>query len=130
MFECCRRNVPSSCVLLPGAALYLCAVATAAAEDREWRIALADGAAIRIVVGMPFHADGSPSEMSEEVRRFIGELARFGRPVETEDERFSSLEAQELLKSERAAGLRGRISKEMIDSAAATLIAERWLAKN
>jgi len=90
---------------------------------REWQPA-------RIIVGMPAHADGSPSEISDYVNEFISELGRFERPVETEDERYSSLEAEELLKSERAAGLRGRIRKEMIDSAAATLIAERWLAKN
>lgn len=84
----------------------------------------------RLVVGMPMNADGSPCEIATKVRKFIEELGRFGRPVETEDERFSSLEAEELLKSERAAGLRGRISKEMIDSAAATLIAERWLGRN
>ena len=90
---------------------------------REWQPA-------RIIVGMPAHADGSPSEISNYVNEFINELGRFERPVETEDERYSSLEAEELLKSERAAGLRGRIRKEMIDSAAATLIAERWLAKN
>ena len=90
---------------------------------REWQPA-------RIIVGMPAHADGSPSEISKYVNEFISELGRFERPVETEDERYSSLEAEELLKSERAAGLRGRIRKEMIDSAAATLIAERWLAKN
>ncbi len=90
---------------------------------RDWQPA-------RIIVGMPTHADGSPSEIANHVRKFIGELARFDRPVETEDERYSSLEAEELLKSERALGLRGRISKEMIDSAAATLIAERWLASN
>ncbi len=90
---------------------------------REWRPA-------RLIVGMPLHADGSPSEIAAHVRNFVDELARFGCPVDTEDERFSSLEAAELLKSERAAGLRGRISKEMLDSAAATLIAERWLGKN
>ncbi len=90
---------------------------------REWQPA-------RIIVGMPTHADGSPSKIANQVRKFIGELARFERPVETEDERYSSIEAGELLKSERARGLRGRISKEMIDSAAATLIAERWLASN
>ena len=90
---------------------------------REWQPA-------RIIVGMPTHADGSPSEIANKVRQFIADLARFERPVETEDERYSSLEAEELLKSERALGLRGRVSKEMIDSAAATLIAERWLGNN
>ncbi len=96
----------------------------AAIEDlvHEWQPA-------RIIVGMPLRADGSPAEIAQEIQAFISELARFGRPVETVDETFSSLEAEELLKAERAAGLRGRISKEMIDSAAATLIAERWLGK-
>lgn len=90
---------------------------------REWQPA-------RLVVGMPVNTDGSPAEITRDVAEFIRELRRFGTPVETEDERFSSLEARELLKSERALGLRGRISKEMIDSAAATLIAERWLGRN
>jgi putative Holliday junction resolvase len=90
---------------------------------REWQPA-------RIVVGMPAHADGSPSQIANQVWVFIDELARFERPVETEDERYSSLEAEELLKSVRALGLRGRIRKEMIDSTAATLIAERWLSNN
>jgi putative Holliday junction resolvase len=89
---------------------------------REWQPA-------RIIVGMPLKADGSPAEIAQEIQAFIRELGRFGTPVETEDETFSSLEAEQLLKSARAAGLRGRISKEMIDSAAATLIAERWLGK-
>ena len=87
---------------------------------REWR-------PDRLVVGMPRHADGSPSEMSDPVRRFIEELGRFELPVEEVDERYSSVEAEAILKTRRAEGIGGRISKEMIDSAAATLIAERWL---
>ena len=89
---------------------------------REWQPS-------RIIVGMPVSADGSHSEIASQVEAFISELSRFDMPVETEDERYSSLEAEELLKSERALGLRGRISKEMIDSAAATLIADRWLRR-
>ena len=89
----------------------------------EWRPA-------RLVVGMPLNADGTASEMTDQVRAFADQLERFGLPVECEDERYSSLEAKALLNSERAQGLRGRISKGMIDSAAATLIAERWLARN
>ena len=89
----------------------------------EWRPA-------RFIVGMPTSADGTPSQIADRVTEFIGELKRFDIPIETEDERYSSLEAGELLKSGRAQGLRGRIRKEMIDSAAAALIAERWLNKN
>ena len=87
----------------------------------EWRPA-------RLVVGMPAHADGSPSEMQQHVRTFVAELAAHSLPVETIDERYTSLEAEAALKQARAAGTSGRISKEMIDSAAAVFIAERYLA--
>ena len=83
----------------------------------------------RLIVGMPLHEDGSPSQMGVPIKAFITELARFELPVEQVDERHSSIEANEVLKSERAMGLRGRINKEAIDSVAAALIAERWLKR-
>ena len=92
-----------------------------AALINEWRPGL-------LVVGMPAHADGSPSEMQNYVRAFVETLSGFDLPIETVDERFTSLEAEAKLKEARAAGARGRISKESIDSAAAVLIAERYLA--
>ncbi len=87
----------------------------------EWRPTV-------LVVGMPTHADGSPSEMQQPVRAFIEELERYQLPVATVDERYTSVEAERVLKDARASGTRGRISKEMIDSAAAVFIAERYLA--
>ena len=81
-----------------------------------------------LVVGMPAHADGSASDLQEPVEAFIGELRGFGLPVETVDERYTSVEAERVLREARAAGSRGRIGKEDIDSAAAVFIAERWLA--
>lgn len=81
-----------------------------------------------LVVGMPAHADGTPSEMQEQVEKFVEQLERHGLPVETVDERYTSIEAERVLKEARAAGTRGRISKEMIDSAAAVFIAERYLS--
>jgi putative Holliday junction resolvase len=83
----------------------------------------------RLIVGMPANADGSRAEIVDHVDQFVAGLDRFERPVHTVDERYTSLEAEEMLKSERAMGLRGRITKETIDSAAAVLIAERWLRK-
>ena len=80
-----------------------------------------------LVVGMPAHADGSPSDMQEHVLAFIAELEPYGLPVDTVDERYTSIEAERALKDARAAGTRGRISKEMLDSAAAVFIAERYL---
>ena len=89
----------------------------------EWR-------PTRLVVGMPTHVDGTPSEMQEPVNAFIDRLTLFGLPVDTVDERYTSIEAEHSLKDARAAGRKGRVSKEMIDSAAAVLIAERYLASS
>ena len=88
---------------------------------REWR-------PTSIVVGMPSHSDGTPSDMKEPVEAFIMDLQRYGLAVDTIDERYTSVEAERVLKEARAAGTRGRISKEMIDSAAAVIIAERYLS--
>ncbi len=92
-----------------------------AALIREWRPDV-------LVVGLPAHADGSASEMQEPVRAFIEELGCHELPVETVDERYTSVEAQRVLRQARAAGTRGRIAKEQIDSAAAVFIAERYLS--
>ena len=81
----------------------------------------------RLIVGMPLHADGQPGEIRAHVEEFVRELWRFQLPVDTVDERYTSLEAEEALKQSRAAGTRGRITREMIDSAAAVFIAERFL---
>lgn len=83
--------------------------------------------ATRLVVGMPSHADGSPSDLQLPVTAFIEELTRYNLPVHTVDERYTSIEAEATLKAARASGSLGRISREMIDSAAAVFIAERYL---
>jgi putative Holliday junction resolvase len=87
----------------------------------EWR-------PTELVVGMPVHADGSPSDIQEQVEGFIEQLKVFGLPVETVDERYTSVEAERVLKNARQSGSRGRISKDEIDSAAAVFIAERYLS--
>jgi putative Holliday junction resolvase len=91
-----------------------------AALVKEWRPS-------RLVVGLPLQVDGSPGDLQSQVQRFVTELCRYQLPVDTVDERYTSLEAETALKNARAAGSRGRISREMIDSAAAVIIAERFL---
>ena len=86
----------------------------------EWRPS-------RLVVGLPMHSDGEPGEMQAHVEEFVRDLWRYNLKVDTVDERYTSLEAEEALKSARASGSRGRITKEAIDSAAAVFIAERFL---
>ncbi|MDJ0712036.1 MAG: Holliday junction resolvase RuvX [Woeseiaceae bacterium] len=88
---------------------------------REWRPA-------QLVVGLPAHADGSPSDLQESVEGFIRELERYGLPIATIDERHTSTEAARVLRDARRSGSRGRVSKESIDAAAAVFIAERYLA--
>jgi putative Holliday junction resolvase len=54
----------------------------------------------RIVVGLPLHLDGKPSEMSEAARSFAVRVEKaLGLPVEMMDERLSSWEAHEMLAS-------------------------------
>jgi putative holliday junction resolvase len=83
-----------------------------------------------LVVGAPYNVDGSPGRLAQAARGFAAELeARFALPVSLVDERFSSLEANAALKARRASGERKRrIRKEDIDSAAAAVILQRWLA--
>lgn len=83
-----------------------------------------------LIVGAPYNADGSPGAFATAANAFAAELERrFGLPVKRVDERFSSLQANERLKAQRASGeRRRRIRREDIDSAAAAVILERWLA--
>ena len=83
-----------------------------------------------LVVGMPAHADGSATDLQPAIEAFIAGLTRYELPIETVDERYSSVEAEEVLKKARAEGRIGRISRAMIDSAAAVLIAERYLSSS
>src|SRR5215472_12014463 len=80
-----------------------------------------------LVVGAPYNADGSEGALLAAARRFAAELERrFALPVQLIDERFSSLEASEALRTRRASGARGRIERAAIDSAAAAVILGRW----
>lgn len=92
---------------------------------RDWQPALA-------IVGMPYNADGSEGRMTAAARAFAAELAARCRvQVELVDERYSSLEAQSLLRDERASGARNRrVSKADVDAAAACVILRRWITEN
>ena len=92
---------------------------------------LADTRPARIAVGEPYNADGSESPLTGAARRFATDLARrSGLPVDLVDERWSSQDAEERLRGERASGeRRRRVTKEAIDAAAAAVILERWFEK-
>ncbi|HTV49543.1 MAG TPA: Holliday junction resolvase RuvX [Steroidobacteraceae bacterium] len=84
----------------------------------------------RLLVGVPHHADGTPSTLAQAARDFGEALhSRFGLPVEHVDEWGSSLEAGARLKQGRAQGTRSRrVTRADIDSTAAAIILERWLS--
>jgi putative holliday junction resolvase len=83
------------------------------------------------VVGLPYNVDGSDSEQTTAARGFAAELARrYALEVAMVDERYSSLEAEARLKSERESGLRRRrVAKSDVDAAAACVILERWFSE-
>ena len=84
-----------------------------------------------LVVGLPYHVDGTDSVMSVAARAFAAELEqRYAKRVVLVDERYSSREAEEQLKSARNSGLRRRrLQKVDIDAAAACVILERWFTE-
>ncbi|MFZ9994224.1 MAG: Holliday junction resolvase RuvX [Steroidobacteraceae bacterium] len=86
--------------------------------------------ATQIVVGQPYNADGSRHALADALDAFVMQVGeRCALPVHQVDERYSSLEAEETLRELRARGQRrGAIKKTDVDSMAAALILERWLA--
>ena len=98
--------------------------------DREadaafFRRLAGDEAVVGFVVGLPVHADGTPSAMSVEVERFGAWLGRItGLPVAFHDERYSSREAAGLL---AGVGLSRGAKKERADAVAAQVVLASWL---
>jgi putative holliday junction resolvase len=89
---------------------------------------LADTRPARLVVGEPYNADGSASPLTEAARNFATALAARTRLiVDLVDERWSSLDAEERLREQRASGERARrVTRESIDAMAAAVILDRW----
>jgi putative Holliday junction resolvase len=78
----------------------------------------------QIVVGIPYDIDGSEGQRASRVRVFFDALVGAGLSVDEWDERFSTVEAEEVL-------LRANVSrarrKEVIDQMAAQVILQGWL---
>jgi putative Holliday junction resolvase len=81
-----------------------------------------------LLVGAPYNDDGSPGSIAPAATRFAVSLGeRYRLPVERIDERYSSVEAEDSLRAQRAAGTRGRIQRGDIDSAAAAVLLASYL---
>ena len=82
---------------------------------KEWR----PGA---LVVGIPYHMDGSDQPMTQAAEHFCRQLeGRFHLPVYRADERLSSVQAEALLAEH------GETTTREIDALAAQVILESWL---
>ena len=102
--------------------------ATGHALDHEAIAALvAELEAEVVVVGLPLSLDGTTGPAAQAVLDEVGELTRaLPVPVETVDERFTTVTAAQQL---RDAGVRGRTKTRVIDQAAATVLLQAWLER-
>jgi len=94
-------------------------------DARRFRRLVAEEAVVLFVVGLPIHLDGGESPKSQEARKFGGWLAETtGVPVEFFDERFTSVEAEQML---LAAELTSKRRKKRMDMLAAQIMLSGYL---
>jgi putative Holliday junction resolvase len=83
-----------------------------------------------IVVGTPLPKTNRGHEMQTLIKRFCNRLHdKFALPVHTVDESYTSAEAYRRLKAMRQRGRTKKIRKEEIDSLAAAILLESWMAE-
>lgn len=88
---------------------------------------VAESNAELVVVGLPLSLDGSTGPAAQSVLTEIEELREvLTVPVETVDERFTTVSADHQL---REAGVRGRARAKVIDQAAAVVLLQAWLER-
>ena len=86
---------------------------------------VAEHDAAEIVVGLPRSLSGRMGPQAMQVSRFADELSRRASvPVKTVDERYSTVEAEKLL---RQAGAEPSKDRARVDAAAATVILQSYL---
>jgi putative Holliday junction resolvase len=109
------------------------AALTARAGQPDWpRIdaLLAEWKPDVLVVGLPLTLDGGEQTVTRRARAFADALAERSKlPVHLVDERHTSQEAARRFAAQRAAGSARRRDAANIDSLAAAVILEGWLAQ-
>jgi putative Holliday junction resolvase len=101
-----------------------------AAQGRFAEIAdlVAEWKPARLVVGLPLALDGTPHELTRRAQRFARQLeGRFGLAVTLVDERLTSAEAEERL---RTLGRRGPADKDLAHPLAAQVILQDFLDRH
>ena len=78
-----------------------------------------------LVIGLPYNMDGSLGFQAKQVQKFAYKATKqLGMILEFVDERLTSFEAEEMMRSQ---GISTRRNKEMIDRKAAAIILQQWL---
>jgi len=96
-----------------------------ATDHRRITEVVVETGAVVLVVGLPLRLDGTVGPAAEAVLAEIDELAAtVGVPVESYDERLTTVTAERGLKER---GMRGRRRRTVIDQLAATVILQGWL---
>jgi len=89
-----------------------------AALVEEWEVDV-------VVVGIPYSLDGSTGPMARKMGAEADELAaHLAVPVETYDERLTTVTAERRLAEQ---GLTGRRRRALVDQVAASVILQAWL---
>lgn len=89
------------------------------------RLAAEEDGLATLVIGLPRHLDGSPSDMTPRVEKFAARLrARTDLPVVLQDERLTSREAESRLALREK---NWRVRKQRLDAAAAAVILQEYL---
>ena len=78
----------------------------------------------RLLLGLPYHMDGSLGEQAEKVRRFAQELEKTGFQIAFWDERMSTVSAERVLIE---AGTRRQSRKKVVDQMAAAIFLQAYL---
>lgn len=96
-----------------------------AADHRRLAELVEEWEAATVVVGLPLSLDGGRGPAADGVLAEIEELrAVLAVPVETVDERFTTVTADRAL---RAQGVKGKARTAVIDQAAAAVLLQSWL---
>lgn len=95
---------------------------------RPWRTLVQGNEPDALVFGLPKTMRGDAGQQAARVRACAKRIAdACGLPFEFEDERLSSAEAKRLLREQ---GLSEREMRGKVDSVAASLFLETWIARN
>lgn len=100
--------------------------ASRAADLAAVRALVSEHQVVLIVCGYPLSLDGSEGTQAKWVRRFAEELAQGGdAPLELWDESYSTVEAEQVMQTNRRASPRER--RQWVDAVAAAVILQSYL---